>query len=244
MDSPFVRFTVIFLGSIALAGGGFLAGRLTSPVPTQPLAVKTAVCPPPVENTPSSAYFTMPDPPDVSGLNTAEVPEIPGIKLDALPPATPVSFSGDYISDLTRRPLVEPVAGLRRKDLLDTFHDKRGKGEHEAIDIMEPRGTPVLAVDHGVIVKLFNSQRGGLTIYQFDDSRHYCYYYAHLDRYADGIKEGRVVRAGDVIGYVGSTGDAPAPHLHFALSEVGPDGKWWTSTPLDPYPVLVKFAAS
>ena len=107
---------------------------------------------------------------------------------------------------------------------------------------MEPKGTPVHAVDEGNIVKLFTSQRGGLTIYQFDDARRYCYYYAHLDRYADGIKEGALVRAGDLIAFVGMSGNAPVPHLHFALSRIGPDQKWWISAPLDPYPVLTKIA--
>jgi murein DD-endopeptidase MepM/ murein hydrolase activator NlpD len=111
---------------------------------------------------------------------------------------------------------------------------------------MAARGTPVRAIDEGNIVKLFLSKRGGNTIYQFDDSRKYCYYYAHLDKYAPGIQEGSLVRAGDVIGYVGSTGDADAnaPHLHFAISLLNPDQHYWQGTPLDPYPVLVKIAGS
>jgi len=108
---------------------------------------------------------------------------------------------------------------------------------------MAPRGTPVLAVSDGQIKKLFVSKPGGLTIYQYDSNERYCYYYAHLDRYADGLKEGMRVRQGDLIGYVGSTGNADpnAPHLHFAILELGPAKEWWRDTlPINPYPLLIE----
>jgi murein DD-endopeptidase MepM/ murein hydrolase activator NlpD len=127
--------------------------------------------------------------------------------------------------------------------MYDTFNDARGGGErtHEATDIMAPRGTPVHAVDNGLIKKLFVSDQGGNTIYQFDTPETYTFYYAHLDRYADGLKEGMLVKRGDVIGYVGSTGNAApdAPHLHFAIFELGPEKNWWQGKPVNPYPILV-----
>jgi murein DD-endopeptidase MepM/ murein hydrolase activator NlpD len=102
----------------------------------------------------------------------------------------------------------------------------------------------VLAADDGVIQKLFVSKAGGLTIYQFDPSGQYSYYYAHLDSYAGGMREGLQVRRGDVIGFVGTTGNAPpgTPHLHFGIFELGPDRRWWEGTPIDPYPILVEAA--
>ena len=106
---------------------------------------------------------------------------------------------------------------------------------------MAPRRTPVLAVDDGMIAKLFNSRGGGgLTIYQFDPSEIFCYYYAHLDGYAPGLREGQAVRRGEIIGYVGSTGNASpdAPHLHFAIFRLTPERQWWKGEPINPYPVL------
>jgi len=142
--------------------------------------------------------------------------------------------------DLRDRRLVIPVQGIEPTALQSTFHAQRGTGEHEAIDVLAPKGTPVLAVEAGEIVKLFYSVRGGRTIYQFDRSGRYCYYYAHLDRYASGLAEKQTVSQGQVIGYVGTTGnaDANAPHLHFAIFRLGPDKHWWQGTPIDPYPVL------
>jgi murein DD-endopeptidase MepM/ murein hydrolase activator NlpD len=106
--------------------------------------------------------------------------------------------------------------------------------------MLAPRNTPVHAVENGTIAKLFTSKAGGLTIYQFDPTGRLCYYYAHLERYADGLKDGQAVSQGDVIGYVGTTGNAPAntPHLHFAVFEMNADKHWWQGKPLDPYQVF------
>jgi murein DD-endopeptidase MepM/ murein hydrolase activator NlpD len=138
--------------------------------------------------------------------------------------------------------LAIPVAGVAASQLQDTFDDVRGGGEraHEALDIMAPRGTPVLAAGDGKVEKLFTSAQGGLTLYQFDPGRRYAYYYAHLDRYAPGIAEGRQLKRGDLIGYVGSTGNASedAPHLHFAIFLLGPEQRWWQGTAINPYPLL------
>ena len=99
---------------------------------------------------------------------------------------------------------------------------------------------PVRAVEDGRIAKLFTSEAGGLTIYHFDPSETFAYYYAHLDRYAAGLEEGQRVRRGQVIGYVGSTGNASedAPHLHFAIFRLTPERQWWKGEPINPYPIL------
>ena len=135
-----------------------------------------------------------------------------------------------------------PVEGGKSSELRDSFEEKRGgTRRHEAIDIMAPRGTPVLAASDGTVEKLFTSKQGGLTIYQFDPTRTICYYYAHLDHYGEGLREKQIVRRGDRIGYVGSTGDASAqaPHLHFAIFQLGPEKQWWVGTPVNPYPFLL-----
>jgi murein DD-endopeptidase MepM/ murein hydrolase activator NlpD len=144
---------------------------------------------------------------------------------------------------LERRGIGLPIAGLTAKDIQDTFYQLRdGTRPHEATDILAPRGTPVLAVDAGTVKKLFTSKAGGLTIYQFDPEEIYCYYYAHLDRYATGLREGVRVKRGDLIGYVGTTGNAPrnTPHLHFAIFKIGPDKRWWDGTPINAYPLLIE----
>ena len=146
-------------------------------------------------------------------------------------------------AELAARRLTLPVQGLRAAQLTDTFTDARAGGvrRHDAIDIMAPVGTPVLAVEDGRIAKLFFSQGGGgITVYQFDPGERCAYYYAHLDRYADGLQDGQAVRRGQVIGYVGSTGNArvDAPHLHFAITRLGPKKEWWKGDALNPYPIL------
>ena len=161
-----------------------------------------------------------------------------------VPPRTGPTISSDTrvlgsdVADLRRRSLAIPVRGLESADLVSSFHDARGSSrQHEAIDILAPRGTDVIAVEDGTIAKLFTSKAGGLTIYQFDPAERYVYYYAHLDRYASGVKEGAAVRKGDVLGAVGTTGNAPkdTPHLHFAIAKLDPDKRWWGGTALDPF---------
>ncbi len=144
---------------------------------------------------------------------------------------------GSDIGDLRSRSLAVPVRGLDADDLVSSFHDARGRRQHEAIDILAPRGTDVLAVEDGTIAKLFTSNAGGLTIYQFDPEVKYVYYYAHLDSYASGLKEGLTLRKGDVLGAVGTTGNAPesTPHLHFAIAKLDPDKRWSGGTALDPF---------
>ena len=137
--------------------------------------------------------------------------------------------------------LLIPVSGVLARQLSDTFTQSRGAGRlHDALDIMAPRGTPVVAVADGRVAKLFNSKPGGLTVYQFDAEERLAYYYAHLDSYAPTLAEGQQLRRGDVIGYVGSTGNASpdGPHLHFAIFILGPDKKWWQGIAINPYPLL------
>jgi len=135
-------------------------------------------------------------------------------------------------------PLLIPVAGVDASQLFDSFSQARGGHPHEAIDIAAPKGTPVIAVDDGKVAKLFNSKPGGLTVYQFDSTQKLAYYYAHLDRYAPGLAEKQDVKRGELLGYVGSTGNAnpAAPHLHFAIFALGPDKRWWQGTAINPYP--------
>jgi murein DD-endopeptidase MepM/ murein hydrolase activator NlpD len=135
-----------------------------------------------------------------------------------------------------------PLDSLKTSELHDSFNEIRNGHRHEAIDIMRPRGTPIRAVADGIIRKVFISRAGGLTIYEFDSASAYCFYYAHLDDYADPIHEGSRVVRGEVIGYVGTTGDASpdAPQLHFAIFRLGPDKIWWKGEAIDPYPILLR----
>jgi len=137
--------------------------------------------------------------------------------------------------------MTPPIRGLGLANLRDAFEEVHSGRLHEAIDILEPRGTPVRAVVSGTVRKLFLSKPGGRTIYQFDELGVYCYYYAHLDGYVEGLREGMRVESGDVIGFVGSTGNADprAPHLHFAIFELGPERLWWRGKAVNPYPGLV-----
>jgi murein DD-endopeptidase MepM/ murein hydrolase activator NlpD len=146
------------------------------------------------------------------------------------------------LESLRARDLRIPVDDVEPDDLHDTFTDARGSRSHEALDILAPRGTHVVAVENGRIEKLFTSKAGGLTIYQFDPTGTFAYYYAHLDRYADRLVEGQTVKRGDVLGYVGSTGNASpdAPHLHFGIFRLGPERQWWKGEPINPYLVLAR----
>jgi len=149
---------------------------------------------------------------------------------------------GKAPDDLIAKHLTIPVPGIEAKQLKPMFFDARGRRGHEAIDIMAPRGRPVVAVEDGTIAKLFTSVPGGLTVYQFDPAEKYTYYYAHLDHYADGLAEGDKVKRGQILGYVGSTGNASAsaPHLHFAIFKLGPEKRWWKGDALDPYRALTR----
>ncbi len=142
--------------------------------------------------------------------------------------------------------LLVPVQGIAPSQLSDTYTDARSAGRsHDAIDIMAADGTPVLAVADGHVEKLFNSKLGGLTLYEFNPDGTLAYYYAHLQRYADGLSEQQAITRGQVIGYVGSTGNASpdAPHLHFAIFKLGPEKEWWKGEAINPYPWLTRTEA-
>jgi peptidoglycan LD-endopeptidase LytH len=140
--------------------------------------------------------------------------------------------------------LMIPLPDVQPSDLRDTFNELRGGGsrKHEALDILAPRGTPVLSASAGRVLKLHNSRDGGLMVYAADASDRFVLMYAHLDHYADGLQDGHPLRQGQVIGYVGTTGNAPpnTPHLHFAISDPknGDVKLWWTGTAIDPRPLL------
>ncbi len=167
----------------------------------------------------------------------------------ALNPAAPADSSRKF--DPPRIPLAPPregeegrlgmpVLGLTRSHLVDNFNDHRGTRRHLALDIMAPRGTPVVAADDGEVAKVYRHLLGGLSVYQYDRERKRSYYYAHLQGFAPGLAAGDMLRRGDLVGYVGTTGNASpgAPHLHFAILELGPEAKWWKGTPVNPYPLL------
>lgn len=139
---------------------------------------------------------------------------------------------------------VVPVSGISARELRDSFNEQRSGGRrHDAIDILAPRGTPVVAAVDGTIRKLFTSRAGGLTIYQYDAAEKVIYYYAHLDGYRDGIVEGMQVARGELIGYVGVTGNAGnTPHLHFSIGRLPPTKEWWKGQAVNPYPVLMGLA--
>lgn len=202
---------------------GAIRAATPAPIATIPFPPKT-----PTPFTPSATLFETP------GITPS-----PPVAGEATPPARSLASA---FSTLEGRALAMPVVGAKTLDLRDNFEEARGSRKHEAIDILAPRGTPVIAVDDGKIAKIFTSKQGGLTVYQFDGDDTHCYYYAHLDRYADGLKEGQFLRRGDPIGYVGTTGNAPpnTPHLHFAIFELGPEKRWWEGKPLNPYPFLMK----
>lgn len=157
------------------------------------------------------------------------------------PPEAAATVRAAPPAALADRSFEMPVKGVKPEQLVRSFEDQRsGMRSHEAIDILAPRNTPVRAVEGGKIARLFDSKAGGHTIYQFDPTEQFCYYYAHLERYADGLHEGDTVEKGQVIGYVGTSGNAPpnTPHLHFAIFKLTPEKHWWEGTPIDPYDVL------
>lgn len=223
---------IVFAAVLALANAAVFLWRGGSARDTA-LPVVTEAAPLP----PSSD----PRPTEDRTASAASVPAAHVVGV-APPAASETRSASDAGADAGTPPrLLPPVQGIALADVRDTFDDARGsERRHEALDIMAPAGTPVLAAADGTIEKLFTSDRGGLTIYQFESTGTWSYYYAHLQAYAPGIAEGTQVRRGDVIGRVGSTGNADpaAPHLHFAVFRLTPERQWWTGAPVNPYPLL------
>ncbi|MEO5629633.1 MAG: M23 family metallopeptidase [Thermomonas sp.] len=192
---------------------------------------------PPAGNKPShiERNEAEPDPADSTQHDTGPIlpPPLPAMRGSAPNSATTPAAAGSG--------LLIPVQGVTASQLSDTFTDARSAGRsHDAIDIMAPTGTPVIAVADGHVEKLFTRKLGGLTLYQFNRDGTLAYYYAHLQRYADGLSEQQVIRRGQVIGYVGYSGNASpeGPHLHFAIFVLGPEKQWWQGEAINPYPQL------
>ncbi|KQV46411.1 MULTISPECIES: M23 family metallopeptidase [unclassified Duganella] len=203
----------------------------TVPAANSPVIEPAATGPAPVLAPAQAAPVA---PPQVASAGKA------GDSLAGMRPAD-TSGTGGLVASGSGSSLMIPVAGVKPAQIQDTYSQPRGSERmHEALDILAPIGTPVYAVADGRIAKLFTSKPGGLTIYQFDPNEKYSYYYAHLDHYATALKEGQQVKRGELIGYVGTTGNADpaAPHLHFAMFELGQEKNWWQGKPVNPYPLL------
>jgi murein DD-endopeptidase MepM/ murein hydrolase activator NlpD len=141
---------------------------------------------------------------------------------------------------LAAKSLIIPVQGVDPSRVRDSYTAARGGRTHDAVDIMAARGTPVIATDAGTILRLRQNDAGGITIYQLDPDERFVYYYAHLDRYQDGLVEGMKIQQGDVLGFVGTTGNAPkdTPHLHFQVMIYRGRGQYWGGEPINPHPYL------
>jgi len=187
-------------------------------------------------------------PSDVSSYDTAPVgSELPATSPASTTPAAPLrntngssfpTVTGADLITLRAHNLLIPVQGVTADKLIDSFDDVRGgTRRHEALDIMSPRGTQVLSADAGQVLKLHNSVAGGLSIYVVDTSQRYIMLYAHLDRYRPGLAAGMPVKKGELLGYVGFTGNAnpAAPHLHFAIARSDNLKDWWKGTPMNPF---------
>jgi len=239
------------------AACGFLAGMLVMaalfaifPDQTRPaLAIGDAiVAPAPVDAraaAPSAPAGAAPAPAPAiapTEVRPTSSSEPPAVTAPDEPQAVAIPSIGvNPVEDLKGRHLDLPLKGAVPEDVHDMFNEMRGgTRRHEAIDMLAPRNTPVVAVEAGTIGRLFFSKAGGITIYQFDPTNSYVYYYAHLERYADGLKEGDKVKRGQLLGFVGTTGNAPrdTPHLHFAIFKMTDEKHWWQGTPIDPFQVL------
>jgi murein DD-endopeptidase MepM/ murein hydrolase activator NlpD len=200
-----------------------LVGVSVTPIPSPSLA------PPAVTPSPATPFPTL----------SPEVPQVePGFT--SSPVGTDTPPAGSFVGQLS---LVIPVAGVRPDQLIDTFADARSEGRvHDAIDIPAAAGTPVVAAIEGEIARLFQSERGGITIYQLSPDKKLVFYYAHLQRYADGVVAGKYVRQGEVIAYVGDSGNAGAGnfHLHFSIAALTDPKRYWEGTNINPYPLLRK----
>lgn len=184
---------------------------------------------------PSPSFLPTPSPTPSTAAPESE----PGLSNETSLPA-PQTAAPSFVGELS---LIVPVAGVRPDQLLDTFSDARSEGRsHDAIDIPAAAGTPVLAAADGEIARLFQSERGGMTIYQLNSDRKLIFYYAHLQRYADGLVVGKAVRRGELIAYVGDTGNAGTGnfHLHFSIMVIADPKRYWEGTNINPYPLMKK----
>jgi murein DD-endopeptidase MepM/ murein hydrolase activator NlpD len=236
-----MKWLLTFLIGVLVGAGVLFAYLRQVPHEAPPAVAATHALPaPPAAPDPLAASLP-PAPtvqPDLTEADLPQRPEPVPAAVGAVPNLVTASTS---TSTSAPGKLLVPVEGIKASELADTFNQPRGKERHhEALDIMAPKGRKVLAAADGKVVKLFTSKPGGLTVYQFDPTGTYAYYYAHLDRYAEGLKEGAVLKRGDLVGYVGTTGNADpaAPHLHFAVFALSPEKQWWKGTPVNPFPLL------
>lgn len=222
--------TIIFVSLAALVA---VLNLHDTPQPVTPIALPPA-------GEPRDAPPPQPSPTPTIAPSVQPSAALPTPSDSATPAPAAASPAGEMTPhDPTK--LLIPVAGVRPEDLRDTYSDARSEGRtHDAIDIMAPRGTPVIAAAAGRIVKLFYSERGGITVYQLDPDNRTVYYYAHLERYADGLEEGHEAERGEVIGYVGDTGNSGTGnyHLHFSVSVVSDPKRHWDGVSVNPYPLL------
>ncbi|MEM6794071.1 MAG: M23 family metallopeptidase [Acidobacteriota bacterium] len=151
------------------------------------------------------------------------------------PPSTP---PGDEIEALRQRGLLVPVEGVARSELRGSFGAPRGQRKHLGLDILAPRGTPVVAVESGTIARVWTGRLAGRALHLVSSDGRYLYFYAHLEGYARGLRAGREVRAGEVLGFIGDTGNATTPHLHFGIRSADRGDGRGQGPALDPYRVL------
>lgn len=229
------------------------AGALTGLV----IAVSTAGCelkdPPPARGStiPAAAPSVGVAVPSASAQPLPEmITQEPAVLAAAAPTAqTPLQPVGNARTGptatasellLLKLSFVIPVQGVAARSLVDSYHEPRGSRIHHAMDVRAPRGTPVLSAAAGRVVQLHESKAGGLMIYAADASDRFILLYGHLDTYAPGLTEGMPLVAGQQIGFVGTTGNAPpsTPHLHFAVLRGQPTSAWWRGTPVNPYPLF------
>lgn len=181
----------------------------------------------------------------IGGCRMGRAPAATTARSATIVPRLPDGVSrGDY-EYLRRRGLLIPVANMPLSRIPDTYNDARdGRRVHRAIDILAPKGTPVVSTDDGRVLKLRRGGSGGITVYAVDPDERFVYYYAHLDRYRQGLTEGQRLAKGDTIGYVGTSGNAPrdTPHLHFQVSRMPPNQHWWEGVPVDPRPLFTPAA--
>ena len=178
-------------------------------------------------------------------LTTSPAPSarssVSGAARRVVPTLGPLS-SSETVNYILGRGLVVPVAGVVASQLRDSFDEGRDEGRvHRALDILAPRGTPVVAADDGRVLRVRPNALGGNTVYATDPQGRVVYYYAHLDAYRSGLGEGQTIARGDVLGFVGTTGNAPkdTPHLHFQVMRMPPDGKYWDGDAINPYPLFL-----
>jgi murein DD-endopeptidase MepM/ murein hydrolase activator NlpD len=242
------RLKVLLLALLLLAVVGALVWYLSAryattpvePITTRPTANSEAT---PVSATPVATAVPTPETPAPTTSHTPIVEASPPPAAQQPPGELAPSPAPPASSDEAQLRLSVPVAGVRPEDLRDTYTQSRSEGRtHDAIDIMAPRGTPVVAAADGPIIKLFQSVPGGITAYQLATDNRTILYYAHLERYADGLAEGHFARRGEVIGYVGDTGNAGAGnyHLHFSVSITNDPKRWHGGTNINPYPLLTQ----